>query len=186
MKQEQLNIQFGGFGGQGIVLSGVMLGTTVVTKAGLDAVQTQSYGSEARGGECQAEVIVSKTRVDSPLADFTDILVAMNQDAFNKYLPRLKHEGSLIYDPELVIPPPELPQSSFPVPATMMAIKAGNKLAANMVMLGFLQQATGLFTADDLIEVIKENVRQSFLELNLTAVKMGIASAVDKNAKIAI
>ncbi|MCK4961783.1 MAG: 2-oxoacid:acceptor oxidoreductase family protein, partial [Anaerolineales bacterium] len=60
MDSGRINIQFCGFGGQGIILSAVIFGTTAVTKAGMNAVQTQSYGSEARGGECQAEMIVSK------------------------------------------------------------------------------------------------------------------------------
>ena len=76
MDNGRINIQFCGFGGQGIVLLAVIFGTTVVTKAGMNAVQTQSYGSEARGGECQAEVIVSSEAIGSPLADQMDIPVS--------------------------------------------------------------------------------------------------------------
>ena len=83
MKIKNTNIRFCGFGGQGIVLSAIIFGTTAVTKAGLNAVQMQSYGSEARGGECQAEVIVSEEIIESPLADSMDVLVAMSQSALN-------------------------------------------------------------------------------------------------------
>lgn len=186
MNKEQLNVQFCGFGGQGIVLSGVILGTTAVTKAGMNAVQTQSYGSEARGGECQSEVIVATQAIESPLADRTDILVAMCQEALNKYLPRLGSEGTLIYDPGLVKAPPAQNLSAIPVPATQMADEAGGKLAANMVMLGFLQQATGLFSPENLFDCIRENVRAEFFELNLKAVRMGIKLAQDGLVHIGI
>ncbi len=77
MEQERITLQLCGFGGQGIVLASVILGTAAVTRAGLNAVQTQSYGSEARGGECQAELILARGPIHSPLADRVDILVAM-------------------------------------------------------------------------------------------------------------
>ena len=67
----QVRLQFCGFGGQGIVLSSVIFGTAAVLTAGLNAVQTQSYGSEARGGECQAELILAQEPIHSPLADVT-------------------------------------------------------------------------------------------------------------------
>ncbi|NIO07031.1 MAG: ketoisovalerate oxidoreductase, partial [Deltaproteobacteria bacterium] len=106
MHHGRVNMQFCGFGGQGIVLSAVIFGTAAVTRAGLNAVQTQSYGSEARGGECQAEVIVSDRPINSPLADHVDILVGMSQAALNKYLGRLRSRGTLIIDPEFVEKPP--------------------------------------------------------------------------------
>ena len=90
MKQERATIQFCGFGGQGIVLSSVILGTAVVTRADLNAVQTQSYGSEARGGECQAERILAQGPIFSPLADDVQVLVAMSQSALDRYLERLQ------------------------------------------------------------------------------------------------
>ena len=65
-----------GFGGQGIILSAVILGTTAVTKGDLYAVQTQSYGSEARGGQCQAELIIDKKAINSPVAEKKNLLVA--------------------------------------------------------------------------------------------------------------
>ena len=173
MENGRINIQFCGFGGQGIVLLAVIFGTTVVTKAGMNAVQTQSYGSEARGGECQAEVIVSGEAIGSPLADKMNILVAMSQTALDKYLPRLKSEGFLILDPEFVNPPDRFDITVIEVPATRMAGEIGVKLAANMVMLGFLQQVMGLFTQESLLEVVRKNVPERFVDANLEAVKRG-------------
>lgn len=177
MTNKQLNIQFCGFGGQGIILLAVVFGTTAVTKAGLNAVQTQSYGSEARGGECQAEVIVSPDRIASPLADSKDLLVAMSQSALDKYLPGLEENGYLFYDPELITSLDRDDIHVYQVPATRMAGDLGVKLAANMVMLGYMHQALALTSEDLLLEVVKDNVPAKFVEVNLEAVKQGMELA---------
>ena len=188
MKTEPLCIKLCGFGGQGIVLAGVLLGTAAVQKAGLNAVQTQSYGSEARGGECQAEVIISSRPIDSPLADDCDILVSLSQAALDKYLPILRRDGVLIYDPEFVREPPAKPQpgkgpnrtAAYAVPATAIAGDIGVALAANMVMLGFLQRITGLFSADDLLEAISDGVPARYKDPNLKAARAGMDLAVKR------
>ena len=184
MGDNRVNVQFCGFGGQGIILLAVLFGTTAVTRAGLNAVQTQSYGSEARGGECQAEVIVSKEPIDSPLADRMDILVSMSQSALNKYLWRLRSGGTLIFDPELVECPDRSDITPIEVPATQTAGELGVKVAANMVMLGFLQQATGLFTKENMLEVVRENVPERFIEINLEAAKRGSLLAKDRGVVV--
>lgn len=83
MKKDRVSIQFCGFGGQGLVLSATVFGTAAV-HAGLNAVQTQSYGSEARGGECQAELILSEEPINSPSTATVDLLVAMSQPALER------------------------------------------------------------------------------------------------------
>lgn len=186
MKQPRATIQFCGFGGQGIVLSSVILGTAAVTRAGLNAVQTQSYGSEARGGECQAELILAQGPVFSPLAEDVQVLVAMSQSALDRYLDRLRPEGALVFDPELVDTPVRSDVQILPVPATEIASRLGAKIAANMVMLGFLQQATGLLTAEALFDTIQEHVPARFLEINLEAAREGMALAREMNASVEI
>ncbi len=184
MSGKKMNIQLCGFGGQGIVLASVILGATAVTKAGLNAVQTQSYGSEARGGECQAEVIVSPDEIGSPAADSVDILVAMSRSALEKYLPRLREGGTLIVDPEFVERPDRDDVNYMEVPATRTAEELGVKLAANMVMLGFLQRAIGLFTKEQLLEVVADNVPQRFIDVNLEAAGRGAELADRMKAKV--
>jgi 2-oxoglutarate ferredoxin oxidoreductase subunit gamma len=186
MAAGQVNIQFCGFGGQGIVLSAVIFGTAAVTRAGLNAVQTQSYGSEARGGECQAEVIVSPRVIESPTAESVDILVAMSQSALDKYLPRLRKGGTLIYDPEFVNDPPGGEIKALAVPATRTAGDMGLKLAANMVMLGFLQRATGLFSENHLLDIVRENVPARFVDLNAAAVKRGAGMAAENGSRVEV
>lgn len=181
MQKEKVTIQFCGFGGQGIVLSSVILGTTAVLHSGMNAVQTQSYGSEARGGECQAELILSRNPIQSPLADQLDVLVAMSQPALNQYLKRLKPGGLLIFDPEYVTRPDRADIRVISVAATEAAGQLGNKIVANMFMLGFIQQLTSLVGGDALCEVIGENVPVKFVALNQKAAQAGMALAREMN-----
>ena len=102
MLQYPQKITLCGFGGQGIILTAVMLGTAAVTKGGLYAVQTQSYGSVARGGQCQAELIIDKNPINSPVAQEKNLLVALFQSAYEKYIPTLDENGVLVIDPQLV------------------------------------------------------------------------------------
>lgn len=184
MGRDRVTLQFCGFGGQGIVLSSVVFGTAAVIRAGLNAVQSQSYGSEARGGECQAELILSEGPIHSPLADRVDILVAMSQLALDRYLDRLRPGGTLILDPELVQPPARPDIRVAQVPATQIASDAGGTIAANMVMLGFLQQATGLITEEALYETIRDSVPPRFVDLNLAAAARGRALAEAANVTV--
>ena len=177
MKSLAINIRFCGFGGQGIVLSAIVLGTAVVTRQNLYAAQTQSYGSEARGGQCQAELIISDKVINAPHADKKDILIALSQSALDRYISSLKPEGILIIDPFLVTDTLDSKFRTFEVAATEKAAKLGNKIAANMVLLGFLQATTGLITRDDLIDTVKETVHKEYVTLNLKAVDAGIKMA---------
>lgn len=181
-----VNLQFCGFGGQGIILSAVILGTAAVKEAGLNALQTQSYGSEARGGQCQAELIVSPEPINSPLADHVDILVAMSQSALDRYLDRLRPGGILLIDPGLVATPERSDIKIAKVPATQTASEIGPKIIANMVVLGFVQQATGLISEADLYQAIRENVPAKFLEVNLKAAKCGMELARKQNVKVEV
>jgi len=177
MTNKDINIRFCGFGGQGIVLSAIIFGTTAVTKAGLNAVQMQSYGSEARGGECQAEVIVSEDPIESPLADAMDVIVAMSQPALDKFIGTLKTDGLLVTDPEFVKRPTREDIRICEFPATQIATDIGVKLAANMAMLGFIQEKLKIFSNKDLLDVISANVPAKFVDANINAANSGMRFA---------
>ena len=179
MPNYPLKISLCGFGGQGIILAAVILGTTAVTKGGLYAVQTQSYGSEARGGQCQAELIIDKRRISSPVSEKTDILVALFQTSYEKYIDTLEDDGILIVDPQLVTEVFRSIRNTFKVPATQIAVDLGNRMAANMVILGFISECLGLIKQSDLIEVVKNSVPTRFIDLNIRAVESGAAYARD-------
>lgn len=167
-----------GMGGQGIILSAVILGTAAVTFGHKYAVQTQSYGSEARGGQCQAELIISSEPINSPVAEKKDLMVAMFQESYEKYIGTLDPSGILVYDPDLVTKLEDRPCARrLPIPATQIAVELGNRMAANMVMLGFVAEALQLLTREALVETIRAQVSPRFVELNLKAVDAGIAYA---------
>jgi 2-oxoglutarate ferredoxin oxidoreductase subunit gamma len=180
MRKERLNIQFCGFGGQGLVLAATVFGTAAVL-SGLNAVQTQSYGSEARGGECQAELILSQKPINSPSAAKVDLLIAMSQPALDRYLRRLSSNGTLVIDPRYVDRPGREDIRIIEVPVTQMAAEEiGQQITANMVMLGFLRQATNLISEEILLKAIGESVPERFLEANLKAADRGRQLAVEE------
>lgn len=182
----RINLQFCGFGGQGLVLSATVLGTAAV-RAGLFGVQTQSYGSEARGGECQAKLSVSAAQIRSPSPDEVDVLVAMSQAALDRYLRRLRRGGTLLIDPQFVRRPARDDVRIVEVPVTRIASEElGLPIVANMILLGFLRQATGFVPEDALLEAIRESVPERFCETNLAAAARGKALAVEQNASLEV
>ena len=173
MNKDRITIQFCGFGGQGLVLSATVLGTAAVF-AGMNGVQTQSYGSEARGGECQAELILSEQGINSPTSDTVDILIAMSQAALERYLARLEATGTLVIDPQYVKRPARTDIRIVEVPVTQIAADdLGQQITANMVMLGFLRQATNLIPEEALQSAVCESVPERFVEVNCRAIERG-------------
>lgn len=169
-----LSIRISGFGGQGIILISVILGTAAVTEKGLYVVQTQSYGSEARGGQCQTELIISNKPIHSPATENKDILVSLFQAALDRYITSLKPNGILIVDPKLVNRIPSKGFNVYRVPATETAIQIGNRIAANMVILGFLQPLLKIVSENDLKNVISNTVKEKFVDVNLRAFDAGL------------
>lgn len=173
-----------GFGGQGIVLSAVILGETAVTKGDKYAVETASYGSEARGGQCQAELIIDNKAINSPVAEKKNLLVAMFQSAYEKYIDTLEDDGVLVIDPDLVTDLVRPVEKTLAVPVTQIAVDLGNRMCANMVMLGFLSEALGLVDQQDLTEVVTGSVNPRFIELNKKAVQAGVDYAKEHDLYI--
>jgi 2-oxoglutarate ferredoxin oxidoreductase subunit gamma len=181
MLQYPQKITLCGFGGQGIILTAVLLGTTAVTRGNLYAVQTQSYGSEARGGQCQAELVIDTKPIRSPVAEKKNLLVAMFQAAYDKYIDTLEDDGVLVIDPQLVTEQKRMVKHTFAVPATRIAVDLGNRMAANMVVLGFLSGCLGMLTIEDLMEVIRREVNPRFVDLNVRAANAGAGYAREYN-----
>lgn len=181
MLQFPQRISLCGFGGQGIILSAVILGTAAVTKGNLYAVQTQSYGSEARGGQCQAELIIDNQPINSPIAERKNLLVALFQSAYEKYISDLEDDGVLVIDPQLVTSLTRSIKHTFSLPATQIAVDLGNRMATNMVVLGFLSECLGTVTRDNLLAVVKDTVTPRFVDLNLRAINAGIEYAQNNN-----
>lgn len=163
-----------GLGGQGVVLAGSLLGQACFAE-GLHVSGTSSYGSEARGGECRAEVVVSDRPVAFPYVTAADVLVALSQSAYVRYLPWTVNPGGVVfYDSTSVVPVPTPAQRHVAVPAIERAeALLGTKLGANIVMLGAVVIATAVAGCDALRTVVLDRSPARFRELNLRALEIG-------------
>ncbi len=173
-------IRFAGFGGQGIVLSSYVLGKSAILD-GKRAIQNQSYGSESRGGECRGDVIISNGDIYELEPSGFDVLIAMAQPGYEKFIPFLKPGGTLILEKDLVVSNDEQePQEikKYSISATDIAFrKFGRKIIANMVMLGYLNGLLHLVTDEALEKAISESVPAGTEETNLNAMREGISLA---------
>ncbi len=169
MKQE---IRICGFGGQGVVLAGHVLGKAAAAYDGLTAILTQSYGPEARGGAARTEVVISDRAIGYPRIVSADILVAMSQEAFRKFKDDIREHGIVIVDPDLVIEH-EVERKTYLVPSTRIAEELGNKITANVVMVGALTSITEVVTRDAMMQSVLETVPARFKDLNRRALEAG-------------
>jgi 2-oxoglutarate ferredoxin oxidoreductase subunit gamma len=170
----RVEIRIGGFGGQGIIRTGLILATASCVYGDKNAIQTASYGPESRGGRCKSEVIISDEDIDFPKVEYPDILVAMSQEAYLQYVDDLKENGILIVDPDLVPNQREnLKVRMYEVPAPKIAEGLGQKIVANVVMIGAFAAITNLLGLEHLKESIRRNVPKASIKLNLTAFEKG-------------
>jgi len=170
----RVEVRLTGFGGQGIVLSGIILARAAMyDKKGV--VQTQSYGPEARGGACRSEVVISDEAIHYPLIEEADILVAMSQEALDKHINSIKKGGTLIIDSDTVSRVPEESEIKVNrVAATGIASeKLGKGIVANIVMLGALTNLTGIVSRESMEKAVKESVPRGTEKINLKALKEG-------------
>jgi 2-oxoglutarate ferredoxin oxidoreductase subunit gamma len=168
-------ILIGGVGGQGVVLSGILLGTAATLFEGKKAVQTQSYSSELRGGSTRAEVIISEEPISDPQVRRPDILIVLAEDALPKYIGRIKPKGLLVIDSDLVKGAKPGDYEILPIPATSIADKEmGNIIVANLIILGALIKKTNLLSVDSMEKAIEVSVPKKATALNLSAFRRGL------------
>jgi 2-oxoglutarate ferredoxin oxidoreductase subunit gamma len=170
----RIEVRFAGFGGQGIIKSGIITAAAACIHGGKNAVQTQSYGPESRGGACKSEVVISNEDIDFPKVVEPDVLVVMSQHAYNDCAEDVKAGGTVILDPDMI--PKERHADNvkvFHVPATKIAEELGAKIVANIVMLGALTAIAGIVDKNAITASIKENIPKGTEELNLTAFEKG-------------
>lgn len=169
-------IRIAGFGGQGVILAAMAVGRAAAIEEGAYATMTQSFGPEARGGACSAQVIVSDEPVLYPYVTAPDILVVMSQEAYTKFAPELKPGGVLIVEQDLVRLSELTPGTRvYSVPATRLAEKLGKRMVLNVVMIGFFAAVSGLLRPESLRCAALDCVPASFRELNGKAFDEGFA-----------
>ena len=170
----RVEVRFAGFGGQGIIKSGIIVASAASIHAGKNSVQTQSYGPESRGGACKSEVVISEQEIDFPKVVQPDVLIVMSQHAYNEYAEDIKPDGTVIMDPDMI--PMERDMGAvkvFRVPATKIADQLGRRIVANIVMLGAFVAITKVMDEGAVKESIKENIPKGTEELNLAAFEKG-------------
>ncbi len=168
-------VRFAGFGGQGIISAGKIAGRAASIYGGKNAVMMQSYGPEARGGACNADLVVADDVIGYPQLTHPGILVIMSQEAYEKYGQTIDPKGILIVDEDLVeldeTPPPV--SDVYRIPATRMAEELGRKIVANVVMLGALAAITQIVSKDAMLGAILNSVPPRTKELNERAFVTG-------------
>jgi 2-oxoglutarate ferredoxin oxidoreductase subunit gamma len=166
-------IRITGYGGQGVVLSGYIIGRACAINANKHATMIQSFGPEARGSACSATLSVSETEVLYPYITRPDIFIVMSGEGYGKYKDELKDDGILIYEKDLVHPTLKEGQSAFGVSSTRIAETLGRSIVQNIVMLGFFTAVTKLVSHDEMREAVKASVPPGTEELNLKAFDAG-------------
>ena len=178
---EKTEVKIGGFGGQGVILTGYVIGKAASIFDTKNATMTQAFGPEARGSACSAQVIISDEAILFPYVKTPQIMVIMSQEAFNKFSPQLDPNGMLLIEEELV-EPKGLPETVklFGVPATRIAEELGKKVVLNMVMAGFFTAVTELVTKNAMRKAIETSVPKGTEPLNLMAFEKGYEYGLQK------
>ncbi len=175
MSTERWEACLAGEGGQGIITAGIILAEAAVL-AGLNVVQTQSYGPESRGGASRAEVVISGGVIDYPKTTRPDVLLAMTGEAYRRYVGKVKDGGLLVADQDLVEGITAGPYRLVRVPIVRIAEELGRDIVANIVALGVLVALTEAVPVQSLEQAVLERVPKGTEELNRQALYRGIAA----------
>jgi len=173
-------IVFSGYGGQGLVLAGIILAEAAVVYEGKNATHNQSYGPEARGGASKSEVIISDQEINYPEIEHPDIFLAMTQDAASKVGKLVKESGIAIIDPEFVreLAPLAHVKTLYAIPLTQIAREeTGRTITANIVALGVLTVLTGIVDREAIEEAVRGRVPPQMREMNEKALRAGFTAA---------
>jgi 2-oxoglutarate ferredoxin oxidoreductase subunit gamma len=177
-------LKIGGFGGQGVILAGMIVGRAAALHDDKDATLTQSFGPEARGGACSAQVVVSSERNLYPCVTSADVLVVMSQPAFDQYASDIKPDALVLYESSLVkvagLPPG---CRAYGIPATAFAEELGRKMVLNIVMVGFLAALCDVVSESAMREALVGSVPKGTERLNLGAFEKGFAYGRELRAK---
>jgi 2-oxoglutarate ferredoxin oxidoreductase subunit gamma len=182
---ESTRIVLSGFGGQGVVTASIILAEAAALYEGLNAVQTQVYGPEARGGATRADVIISHQPIHHPKVLHPHILVCLSQEAYNKFWGIIRPGGLLLVDKKLVKTDRkvEARQRELRMYEAVLS-EIGNPIVFNICMLGTLIGLTDLVKPESVKELIESKVPPEFIGMNKTALDLGLKLANDYNNKM--
>ncbi len=162
-----------GFGGQGVILIGVVLGYAGMVD-GKWVAGSDSYGVQARGGYCRSDIVLSDLPIVYPHVLQADVLVALSQDAYDKYIGELAPKALVLYEGQFVQPRPLGAATQVGIPATAIALgKLDQKQAANMVMLGAMVEITKVVERCALFEAVREYMAPQHRAITIKALELG-------------
>jgi 2-oxoglutarate ferredoxin oxidoreductase subunit gamma len=179
MAQKTNNTQIGiivtGFGGQGIILAGRILGMSASIGDKKESTLVQAYGPESRGGACNAQVMIADLPIHYPYINAPQILIALSQAGYDKFAPSLNADSILLIDQDLVTLDPSREKACdyFAISATRMAENLGNKMMANIIMLGFCTAITQVVSSEAIKKTISESVPKGTETRNIEAFAKG-------------
>ncbi|HKL27196.1 MAG TPA: 2-oxoacid:acceptor oxidoreductase family protein [Desulfuromonadales bacterium] len=171
---DRYEIRFSGAGGQGLITAGIILAEAAAIIEGKSALQSQSYGPEARGGASKSEVIISDGPIDYPKATVVDACLAMTQESADKYAVGIKDGGLLLLDDDFVKKDPEGNFTVHRLPIMRMAKEdIGREIVANVIALGAVIGLTNVVSKEAGEEAVMRKVPPAFKELNQKAYNLG-------------
>jgi len=173
------DVRICGFGGQGVILAGFIIGKAASVFMNYHAVQSQSYGPEARGGAARSEVIISDEKIGYPRPTGIDCLLAMSQESFDTYRDDVRDDAVIIVDPDLV-KKHDIGRPIYKVHGQQIAEELGNKIVTNIVMVGAFTSIFKLLKPEAVKESVIDSVPKRFTELNVKAFERGFEAG--KNA----
>ena len=179
---ERCRMVFSGSGGQGVITAAIILAEAAVLYEDLIAVQSQSYGPEARGGSTRTDVIIADSQIYFPKVTQPNVLVCLTQEAYSKFYPIIRPGGTLITDTRFVKIERKVDARQIELgmyQAVMEAIK--RPIVFNICMLGAVIAITGLVKPESIISVLETRIPPSFLEMNQKALDIGIKIVQDLN-----
>ncbi|HPZ08253.1 MAG TPA: 2-oxoacid:acceptor oxidoreductase family protein [Candidatus Eremiobacteraeota bacterium] len=182
-QKNRYEIRLAGMGGQGLILAGIILAEAATIFDGKNAVQSQSYGPESRGGASRAEVIISPedVEIDYPKVTTPDMLLVMSREAMERYGHELKPDGIIIIDSTYVHKPEKATGKIISIPVTELTKeKFGKTIVANIVALGIIVEITGIVSKDSLEKAVIKRVPRGTEELNKSALELGYFLAREK------
>ena len=174
---DRFEVRLAGTGGQGMILAGIILAEAAAIGAGKNVAQSQSYGPEARGGASKAEVIIADGPIDYPKVIRADLLLAMSQEACDKYGDDVNPEGWLIVDEGLVrrVPPHQRTVRASITRIAEEEIK--RKITANIIGLGLIVGLTDIVPREAIIQAVERRAPPGTKEINQQALEAGLALA---------
>ncbi len=172
---DRFRMVFSGSGGQGVITATIILAEAAVLYENLNAVQSQSYGAEARGGATRSDVIISDSTIDYPKVIQPNVLVCLTQEAYNKFYPIIRPGGLLITDTRYVQPQKKVDaqQKELPMYQNVMD-RIGKPIVFNIYMLGAVIAILDLISPQSILSVLKDRIPRDFLELNRKALELGM------------